>query len=465
LQEARAEDVLLLAQTAQEEQQQQQQQLQQWEGQDGLGAGQHVLAPPLAAANTEQPSAADAAEDEAAPLLQPRALQHQEQQQQQQQQEPRLRLRGRQPAAPAAAPPPPPPVEWYQQRPAYPLQLLALGAAWAASVVAAHCALFVLPVAAGRALFSAAGLPAGNDLLAAALGGLALWGAAAGAGGAARAAGLRGLRAAALAAGRWAVVGAKVVALAVLWLGVVATLLGVLFELVLLPLRLPANQTALLYLYQDWTMGVLALKLWHMLAAIRGRDAANGGGARGGGGGGAAAADGAPWHAHLEALQAQGVRDLDFGRALRRVVLPVLSGLLTALAVPFVVTRGLLPLLGLPAPALQAANLYGYAACHGAYLVYLAGARLRRALRELHNAIRDDRYLLGRRLNNFAAHGGGDAGGVGVGEGGGGAAGAQEEGAGARVDAGLTQGEGGVGAEGAAGQGAGAAPAVAVAGG
>lgn len=30
-------------------------------------------------------------------------------------------------------------------------------------------------------------------------------------------------------------------------------------ELVLLPLRLPPNQTALLYCYQDWTMGVLAL--------------------------------------------------------------------------------------------------------------------------------------------------------------------------------------------------------------
>jgi hypothetical protein len=42
-------------------------------------------------------------------------------------------------------------------------------------------------------------------------------------------------------------------------LGVVATLLGMLCEMVLMPLRLPPNQTALIYLYQDWTMGVLAL--------------------------------------------------------------------------------------------------------------------------------------------------------------------------------------------------------------
>ena len=42
-----------------------------------------------------------------------------------------------------------------------------------------------------------------------------------------------------------------------LWLGVVATLLGMLLELSLLPFRLDPNQTALMYVYQDFTVGIL----------------------------------------------------------------------------------------------------------------------------------------------------------------------------------------------------------------
>ena len=52
------------------------------------------------------------------------------------------------------------------------------------------------------------------------------------------------------AAGRWLLLAGQCVVLLVLWLGVAATMLGVLCELVLLPLRLPPNQTALIYLYQ-----------------------------------------------------------------------------------------------------------------------------------------------------------------------------------------------------------------------
>jgi hypothetical protein len=354
---------------------------------------------------------------EAAPAVARDALPAVEQppqpQPQQQPQQPR-RWASMAPPAPGAQPPPPP-VEWYQARRSYPLQLLGLGAAGAATLAALGTACLLLPLASGRALFASAGLPVKNDLFSGAVGGLALWAAAAAAAGAARATNLAGLRAAGAAAGRWAVLSAKLAALILLWVGVVATLVGVLFELVLLPLRLPPNQTALIYLHTNWTFGVLALKLGHMLAVVRGRERRAGGR----GGGGAAAAN--AWDVHLEALQAQGLRDLDFRRALTHVVLPALDALLVALAAPYVLTRGLLPLLGLPPRALQVAHLYGYAACHGLYLSCLASARLRAGLRELHNSIRDDRYLLGRRLNNLGAHaagGGSSGGGSGSGTGG-----------------------------------------------
>ena len=107
------------------------------------------------------------------------------------------------------------------------------------------------------------------------------------------------------------------------------------------------------------------------------------------------------WQAHFEALQAGGLRNLDLGRALTKIVLPVLLNLATCLALPYVVTRGLLPLLGLPAAFLQWASLYGHTLFHGAYLAYLGSRRLAGLAVQLHNTIRDDRYLVGRELHNF----------------------------------------------------------------
>lgn len=199
---------------------------------------------------------------------------------------------------------------------------------------------------------------------------------------------LRNVRAMFGAAWRWTVLFAKCTTLVALWLGVVATMLGMLCELVLLPLRLPPNQTALIYLYQDWTMGVLALKLWHLIVMVAPRRE------------GVALAEDS-WQAHFDALQHDGIRNLNFHRALTKIVLPVLVHLATSLAVPYIISRGILPLFGLPAIALQYANLYSYQVCHVIYLAYLGSRRLRKLLVDLHNAIRDDRYLVGRELNNF----------------------------------------------------------------
>lgn len=107
------------------------------------------------------------------------------------------------------------------------------------------------------------------------------------------------------------------------------------------------------------------------------------------------------WQAHLDALQAGGLRNLDLNRALTKIVLPVLVNLATCLSVPYVITRGLLPLLGLPASALQYANLYGHQVCHGCYVAYLGSKKLAGLAVQLHNTIRDDRYLVGRELHNL----------------------------------------------------------------
>ncbi|KAF6256292.1 hypothetical protein COO60DRAFT_1702419 [Scenedesmus sp. NREL 46B-D3] len=279
------------------------------------------------------------------------------------------------------------PVQWYEQQPSYSRKLLLLGLGWLASMVLLNCLLLTVPVGLGRALFQALALPWKNDLFTGAVGLLALWGGYSLAAGVAASANVRNLRSALGAAWRWLLLAGQCAVLLVLWLGVVATMLGMLCELVLLPLRLPPNQTALIYLYQDWTMGVLALKLWHLLIMVAPRRD------------GAAPPD--SWQAHFDALQAGGLRNLDFSRALTKIVLPVLLNLATSLAVPYVVTRAVLPLLQMPASVRGYASLYAYPAYHGACVAWLGGRRLHALAAQLHNAIRDDRYLVGRQLNNF----------------------------------------------------------------
>lgn len=136
-------------------------------------------------------------------------------------------------------------------------------------------------------------------------------------------------------------------------------------------------------------MGVLALKLLHLLVMVTPRRE------------GRQPVDPDSFQAHFEAIQAGGLRNLDFHRALTKIVLPVLLELATSLAAPYVITRGVLPLLGLPVHVLQYANLYAYQVYHGFVLLFLGSKKVGRLAVQLHNAIRDDKYLVGRQLNNF----------------------------------------------------------------
>ena len=74
------------------------------------------------------------------------------------------------------------------------------------------------------------------------------------------------------------------------------------------------------------------------------------------------------------------------------------------LAVPYVVTRGLLPhVLGrlLSAEALQAVFLYGWFVEALLAASVLLSAQLRRGFVMLHNTLRDEKYLVGRELRNY----------------------------------------------------------------
>lgn len=144
----------------------------------------------------------------------------------------------------------PRPVQWYEQHASYSWKVLGLVLALLGTTVLLNTLLLTLPIGLGRALFMALRLPFKNDLFTGIVGLVVLSGAYTLAAAVASSASLMNLRAFAVAAWRWGLLMGQCGVLMVLWLGVVATMLGMLCELVLLPLRLPPNQTALIYLYQ-----------------------------------------------------------------------------------------------------------------------------------------------------------------------------------------------------------------------
>jgi len=172
--------------------------------------------------------------------------------------------------------------------------------------------------------------------------------------------------------------------LVLLWLGVVPLIAGVLLELTIaVPLRVPHNETPYLYLQQDWALGLLIMKLWNKVV-LAGRLNME-------------------WRERVERAREGGFLGLgpNLQRTLQEVVLPVLGWTLFALSVPYSFAYGLLPLLGASAFVTGVVYRFSYLAVASTYLLQLALRSVYAAMRSLHDSIRDDKYLVGKRLYNF----------------------------------------------------------------
>lgn len=168
-----------------------------------------------------------------------------------------------------------------------------------------------------------------------------------------------------------------------IWLGAIPLAAGLLFELILVPIRVSFNETPYFCLHQDWALGLLLLKVWSCIAVTGGL--------------------GAKWRERVLRAKEGDIIDLDqnFSRTMREVVLPVLVSVITALSVPYSVARGLLPILGVARWISNLVYRYAYLVvtclCCGFEAVRYSVS----VLRDLHDSIRDDKYLVGKRLYNF----------------------------------------------------------------
>lgn len=178
-------------------------------------------------------------------------------------------------------------------------------------------------------------------------------------------------------------IAARSVVACILLLGVFPLMFGLLLEVVVVvPLRVPLNQTPLLFVWQDWALGVLYTKIAVALVMILGPP---------------------DWWLRraLERAYRDGIRDLSLSFIILQLAAPLLMALGLALAVPYAIAHGLAPLLvsSLYKRILIARSIYPSLLV--LVIVILMVTFQVRQFRRLYAHIRDDKYLVGRRLVNY----------------------------------------------------------------
>ncbi|XP_024932938.1 probable E3 ubiquitin ligase SUD1 isoform X1 [Ziziphus jujuba] len=272
--------------------------------------------------------------------------------------------------------------------------VLLLVVAWM-TLLMFNSALIVVPVSLGREIFNAIpflpithGIKC-NDLYAFIIGSYVIWSAVAGARYSIEHVRTKKVVVLLSQIWKWCGIVLKSSALLSIWIFVIPVLIGLLFELlVIVPMRVPVDESPVFLLYQDWALGLIFLKIWTRLVMLDhmmplGDES---------------------WRAKFERVREDGFSRLEGLWVLREIVIPIIMKLLTALCVPYVLARGLFPVLGYPLVVNSAVYRFAWVGCLSFSMVCFCAKRFHVWFTNLHNSIRDDRYLVGRRLHNYGEH-------------------------------------------------------------
>ncbi|KAL3131681.1 hypothetical protein ABBQ38_007973 [Trebouxia sp. C0009 RCD-2024] len=267
-----------------------------------------------------------------------------------------------------------------------PTQLMIVGVLLMLTLLIFMTGVLTLPCVIGRGLLRSMHAPLRHDLYCAVMGAYAIWGSAAAAhcllGLAQRttsgSAMLRELWG-------WLLTLVRLTLLAVLTLIVIPFMAGLYLDLVMLPFRVRASESPVIFIYQDWACGVLLTKIGYKIVTSEGN----------------LPQPLALVRERVQLVRRFGVLRVPFMLAFRELLLPIMKPMMVLLAVPYAITRGVVPFLDLSAEQMQTLNIWGFAVEHVVVLAYFCLRQLHSTLQRLHNSIRDDRYLVGRQLNNF----------------------------------------------------------------
>ncbi|XP_028171892.1 E3 ubiquitin-protein ligase MARCH6 [Ostrinia furnacalis] len=265
----------------------------------------------------------------------------------------------------------------------FPVRLAALLVLVSISLVLASALTLVIPVAIGRkvmALWLPKASEGVHELYTAACGMYVCW--ALGRGGTLAAGWARGGRTALVSRCiLWARVALRAALAAAALLGLVPLMFGLLLELVLvIPLRVPLEQSPVLFVWQDWALGVLYTKIVCALTMM-----------------------GPDWAMRraIEKAYRDGIREMDLKFILTEVAAPIVCWLGLALAVPYAFAHSVAPLVVTSAAQRNLLARRVYPALLLCCVLCALTVFQIRQFRKLYEHIKNDKYLVGQRLVNY----------------------------------------------------------------
>nr|CAH7717769.1 unnamed protein product [Callosobruchus chinensis] len=180
---------------------------------------------------------------------------------------------------------------------------------------------------------------------------------------------------------QWFVLGLKTIVASTILLGVIPLLFGLLLELVvIIPLRVPIYQTPILFIWQDWALGVLYTKIACAITMM-----------------------GPDWFLRnaIERAYREGIRDMNLTFIFKELAAPVIVSFGLALTVPYVCAYSIVPLFvtNLQLRNFIARRLYPFLLLVGGIGV-IVHFQIRQ-FRKLYEHIKNDKYLVGQRLVNY----------------------------------------------------------------
>ncbi|XP_045477854.1 E3 ubiquitin-protein ligase MARCHF6 [Harmonia axyridis] len=180
---------------------------------------------------------------------------------------------------------------------------------------------------------------------------------------------------------QWCVLGLKTVVASFLLLWVIPLLFGLLFELVVIvPLRVPIHQTPILFIWQDWALGVLYTKIACAVTMM-----------------------GPEWFLRnaIEQAYRDGIRQMQLRLIIENLALPVIVCFGLALSVPYVIAHSIVPLFvsSFQLRNLIARKIYPFLLLMIFLLVFISFQI--RQFKNLYEHIKNDKYLVGQRLVNY----------------------------------------------------------------
>lgn len=182
----------------------------------------------------------------------------------------------------------------------------------------------------------------------------------------------------------WLSVGASYTLAAIiciLMLGVIPLMFGLLLELVVVvPLRVPLDQTPVLFLWQDWALGVLYTKIACALTLM-----------------------GPDWSLKraIEQAYRDGLRDMNLKFIIFELAIPIVTCFGLALAIPYVLAHSIAPLF-IQNQFLKVAiirRIYPFFLIL-AIIIAIVIFQIKQ-FKKLYVAIKNDKYLVGQRLVNY----------------------------------------------------------------